>query len=169
MRGLVLPFTILLGGCPLLDIETDVAEACLTYPDINIGAGGGATKLEQSFAFDDLSGVHDLLDLDADVRFVSVKAHATSGVADLHFVDSAHVSIATDTMAPLDVYDCDGDCVPDGTGITVPAAVQTNALDYLKADSIAVDLAFVGTLPETAWTMDIDLCFSGHAHYAIEP
>ena len=63
-------------GCPLLDVETDVQEACLTYKNIQVEAApAGDTNLTQTFAFDDLGPIHALLDLDdgATVHFVSAK------------------------------------------------------------------------------------------------
>jgi hypothetical protein len=67
------------------------------------------------------------------------------------------------------MYDCDGDCVPDGDTLALPAGLARNAIEYLRSDSIKVDLQFVGEIPAASWTMDVDVCLKGSASYTISP
>ena len=159
-------------GCPLLDVETDVQEACLTYKNVHVDAApAGDTQLSQSFAFDDLGPVHALLDLDdgANVHVVSAKIPAVSGISDFSFVQSAHVGMSNDTLPELVVYDCTDDCVSADDTLSIPTSVQDNALDYLRGDSVMVDMAFSGTMPNAQWTMNVDMCFDAQAGYKLEP
>jgi len=159
-------------GCPLLDVETDVQEACLTYKNVHVEAApAGQTDLTQAFAFDDLGPVHALLDLDdgANVHFVSAKITAVDGITSFEFVHSAHVGMSSDTLPELRVYDCTDDCVSADDTLSIPTAVQDNALDYLRGDSVMVDMAFTGSMPNTSWTMNVDMCFDAQAGYKLEP
>jgi len=157
-------------GCPLLEVQTDVQTACLTYKGVHVDAApAGETNVHQMFAFDDLGPIHDLLAIDdgAEVHFVSAKVTATSGIADFGFVQSAHLTLSTETKPELDVYSCDGDCLGADNTLSIPTAVQDNALDYLRGDSVLVDMAFDGELPTTAWTMDVEMCFDAKAGYSL--
>jgi hypothetical protein len=162
-----------LPGCPLLDVQADAQEVCLTYPNLVIPAAGGEHALTQSFVFDDLSSVHDLTKLDANLAFVRAEVRATSGITEFSFVEAAHLVVSSgdpaSTLPPLTMYDCDGDCAPDGNRLEIPAAVAANAIDYLRSNSVKIDLTFQGTVPDTEWTMDVDVCMKARAHYTFSP
>lgn len=168
----VLAFAVgltLLPGCPLLDVQADAQEVCLTYPNLSVPALGGQTSVNQSFSFDDLSAIHDLTKLDASLELLRAEIHATSGVDDFSFVQTAKLVISNSELAPLTMYDCDGNCDPTGGDLVIPAAQINNALEYLRGDSISVDVVFEGTLPNKPWTMDVDVCFKASASYTFAP
>jgi hypothetical protein len=97
----------------------------------------------------------------------------TSGLDNLSFVDAVEVVVSSgdpDTkLSPMTMYECDGDCAPDGDTLELPAGVGHNAIDYLKEDSIKIDLAFRGEIPAASWTMDIAVCMKGRAGYTVSP
>jgi hypothetical protein len=162
-----------LSGCPLLDVRADVPEVCLTYPNLAVTTTAGLHSLHQSFAFDDLSAVHDLANRDANLKFVRAEVRATSGIDSFAFVDAVHVVVASGdpgtTLPPLTMYDCDGDCVPTGNTLDVPAAVGNNAIAYLRANSLVIDVDFQGVIPASTWTMDVDVCMAAQAGYTVSP
>jgi hypothetical protein len=161
-----------LAGCPLLEIEADVPEVCLTYAGVAVEGLAGATQVERSFVFDDLAKIEEMAALDADLVFVRAAARPVSGIDSLGFVDTARVSIASgdaeSTLPELRVYDCDGDCAAEGS-IAMPAAVRQDALEYVATGSILVAIELAGALPRDAWTMDVDVCVQGNAKYTLEP
>jgi hypothetical protein len=165
----------MLPGCPLLEVEVEIPEVCLTYPNLQIEAApAGLTSAKQSFVFDDLSAAHDLTGkLDADLEFVRAEVRATSGIDGFAFARAVHVVVSSgdpdSTLPPLTIYDCDGDCAPEGNKLAIPAEAGRNAIDYLRSNSLAIDLAFEGELPTTAWTMDIDVCMKARAGYTFSP
>ena len=117
--------------------------------------------------------MQELLELDADLAISRVELRATSGLTDLDFVSRAHVSIASgdpaSTLPTLDAVSCDGDCLPDGTTLSIPAETQHDAVEYARSGSLVVDLDVEGTLPEVSWTMDVDVCLTGNIRYTFEP
>jgi hypothetical protein len=163
----------MLPGCPLLDIQADAPEVCLTYPNLQIPGTPGLTSLHKTFVFDDLSSVGDLTKLDGNLQFVRAAIRATSGIDSFGFVDAAHLVVASgdpaSALPPLTIVDCDGDCAPAGNELELPAALANNALPYLREKSIVIDLDFEGRVPETAWTMDVDVCMKAQAGYTFSP
>jgi hypothetical protein len=161
-----------LPGCPLIDAQADVPDVCLTYPNLQIQTPA-VDSASQSFVFDDLSKVKDLVNHDASLEFTRAELRVTSGIDDLSFVQAFHLVVSTDDPAsklpPLTIYDCDGDCAPDGGTLALPAGVAGNVIDYLRTSSIKVDLAFEGRIPAASWTMDIDVCMKGSAGYTVSP
>lgn len=164
-----------LPGCPLLDVAVDAPEVCLTYPNLEVPAGaGGQTSLDQSFVFDDLSKVHDVLNkFDANLEFVRADITATSGIDNFEFIQSAHLTVASNdpgaTLPAMTMYDCDGDCAGTTDTLEIPAAIGNDAIPYLRGDSIKVDIKFEGTVPAVAWTMDVNVCMKARASYSYTP
>jgi len=162
----------MLPGCPLLEVEAEVPEICLTYPNLAVQTPA-LPSISQSFVFDDLSAVHDLVKQEASLEFVRAELRVTSGLDNLAFVDSVSIVVASgdpDTkLPPMTMYHCDGDCAPDGNAIKLSAAAEHNAIDYLKENSIKIDLDFRGEIPAASWTMDIDVCLKGKAGYTVSP
>jgi hypothetical protein len=161
----------LLPGCPLLDIQADVPEVCLKYPNLEVTNPAPQSSVTQSFVFDDLSAVHDIAKQNADVQFVRAEVRATSGVENLAFVQAVKVTVSSpgSNLPAMTMYDCNGDCVPDGATLEIPASQGDNAIEYLRQDSIAIDLDFKGQIPAGTFTMDVDVCLKGNASYSVSP
>jgi hypothetical protein len=161
-----------LPGCPLVDVSADVPDVCLTYSNLQIQSPA-LSSATQSFVFDDLSKVRDLVKHDASLEFIRAELRVTSGLTNLDFVDSVHVVVSSNdpgsTLPPLTIYGCDGDCVPDGNALELPAGVAQNAIDYLRSNSLKVDLAFVGEIPAASWTLAVDVCMKGSAGVTLSP
>ena len=162
----------MLPGCPLVDVEADVPEVCLTYPNLQVQTPA-QSSISESFVFDDLSAVHDVVKEDANLQFVRAEIRVASGLDNLAFVDSVRVVVSSNdpgsTLPPMTMYDCDGDCVPEGNKLEIPASVGRDAIEYLKSNSIIIDLDFQGEIPASSWTMDVDVCMKARAGYSFSP
>lgn len=169
-RYVVLPFVTLLAGCPLLEIEAEVGEACLSYRDVEV-PGVTSGHVTHGLVFDDLSEVHELLAHDPELRFVRAEIRAISG-ADGFTVERAAIAIASGdpdaTLPTLPVYGCDGDCPTHDGALSIPATTQESAVPYLAGDTLVVDLDLTGALPAQAWRMDVDVCVQGKVAYRAE-
>ena len=162
--GLVL----LTGGCPLLQVDADVPETCVTYRDVEIPATDGSGAISHSFVVDDLSGFQPFVELDGAVEFVHVKLRAKSGVSSLDFVDAASVTVAAPDRPDAVIVDCAGDCPAGQSELVLDTDAAVDALDYLSADSLTVTLDVAGDLPTTAWTMDVDVCVTARVSVTVE-
>jgi hypothetical protein len=162
-----------LPGCPLVDLQVDAGEVCLTYPNFQVPASGGQTSIKQSFTFDDLSQFKDLTKLDANLEFVRAEVRATSGIDNFDFIHAVHIVVASgdpdSALPPMTMYNCDGDCAPEGDQLEIPAAAGNDAIAYLREKSIKIDVDFEGQAPNVAWTMDVDVCVKAHAGYTVSP
>lgn len=156
-------------GCPLLDIEADVSEVCVTYANVAI-EGVTGDRVQHSFTADDLGQLQTFVEQDAALSFtrVAIRAHGGFGR-----IDAASVSVASgdpeSTLPTMSIVDCDGDCLPDGTTLSLPAETQQSAIEYVKTGSLVVDLDLRGALPAEAWTADVDVCMTGRFRYTLEP
>jgi hypothetical protein len=159
-------------GCPLIEISADVPEVCMTYADLEVPAADGTGHMSQSFVFDDLDGIRDLTDLDAQVQFTSVKLRAKSGVSDLAFLDAARVTVASgdpaSSLPALTLVDCQGDCPTIGDEVEMPADLQADAIAYVQSGSLLVDIDVAGQLPTHTWKVDVDVCFKGKIAFSHE-
>ena len=59
----------LVPACPLLSVQADVQEVCLTYRGVSIPGVPVGGSISQSFNFDELQGAKDLADADAQLTF----------------------------------------------------------------------------------------------------
>lgn len=173
--ALGLSLAMLGAGCPLLDVEVEVPEVCVTHRGIEIAGvpvelGAG---IDETFTIDDLSAFDALDDLDADARFVSATVRAAGGVDNLGFIEAASVEVASadpdSTLPTLRVYACDGDCAADGNVLALPVQEQPDALAYLRSGSLSIALQARGTLPTEDWTLDVEVCVAARASYAFQP
>lgn len=165
----------LLPACPLVDVEVDLSEACVTYDETKIDAvpveAGVIARatIHRSFTIDDLSAFHRITDQDAEASFVRGEILALSGVDDFSFVEAARIVISSgdpeSDLPPLLVYECDGDCVAEGGTLDMTAGAAHDVVDYLRGDSLVVDLELTGRPPTTAWSMRSELCFAANARY----
>jgi hypothetical protein len=164
-----LALLVLPTGCPLLELDANVSEVCVTYSNVQIDAVTG-DHVQASVTIDDLGQLQDLVGRDSDLRFVRAELR---GASSLSFVSAAEVSIASgdpaSTLPTLSIVACDGDCLADGSALGIPAAVQHSAVAYVKTGSLVIDLDLRGQLPAQAWTADVDVCMTGHLQYAVEP
>lgn len=163
----------LLGGCPLLQVEAEVPDVCLTYAGLEIDGAAAPQSLSESFAFDDLARLRDLADLDAGIAFTRAEVRVVSGVDSLEFVRRFRATIASgdpDSKLPeLELFGCDGDCAAAGATLVVPAQLARDAIEYVKTDSIILGVTFDGAIPPTKFKLDVDVCMQGHARYTVEP
>lgn len=171
MKLLLATLVFPLAGCPLLAVEAEVGEVCVTYKDIAIEGVPTGDRVQHQFSTDDLGQLQELAEQDADLAFtrVAIRAHG-SGVPR---VDAAHVSVASgnpdSTLPTMSIVECSGDCVSDGFTLDIPAGIQQSALEYVQSGSLVVDLDLRGTLPIEAWTADIDVCMTGKFRYVLDP
>lgn len=177
MRTILIGTSILafVAGCPLLDVQVEVSEVCISYPGNQVEpAPAGMTDITSEIRIDDLGKLGALAELDAELRFVRAEIRATAGIEGFAFVGGAQVTVASgdpDAALPTVVaYQCaDGGCLPEGAVLALPSDFQQDAVAYLRTGSIVAGLSVHGTLPTQAWSFDLDLCVEGSASQVVSP
>jgi hypothetical protein len=164
---------LVLPACPLLDVQAQVQEVCMTYRGVTIpGVPVGQTSIDQSFTLDQLQGAKDLADADAQLTFTHAEVRAVSGVSDFSFVQKAELSIASgdpnSTLPTVSVFDCEG-CGTSAAALDVDNAATVPVQDYIKSGSLVVTIALEGTPPANDWIADVDVCMSGNISYKVAP
>jgi len=160
----------LVGGCPLLDLQVETEEVCLSYPGLEVPGVDVGGSVHETFVVEDLGSLDGLDQLDGSARFVRATLHATAGIDDFGFLDGATVTVASgdpDAGLPaVTAVDCAGDgCARDGADLTIYAAGDVDAVPYLRSGSVAITIDATGRLPATAWTVDVEVCMAGSASY----
>jgi hypothetical protein len=160
----------LLPACPLLELEIEVPEVCITYDEIDVLA---ATEVHERIVVDDLSELHELTARAEHLRFRRAEAIAVSGVDGFDFVETARIAISPgagdSAVQPRLLYACDGDCVSSADALALSDDEQHDVLEYLRGDAVTLDLDITGDLPQTHWTMSVVVCFEGTARYTVDP
>lgn len=177
MRTILLGTSLLafVAGCPLLDVEVEVSEVCISYPGNQVEpAVAGMSEVTSEIRLDDLGKLGALAELDAELRFVRAEIRATAGVEGFAFVHGAQVTVASgdpDAALPTVVaYQCaGGGCLPEGAALAIPSDFQQDAVAYLRTGSIVAGLGVQGELPTQAWSFDLDLCVEGSASQVVSP
>ncbi len=153
-------------------IEVDAHNVEVTQRGVNFGAAPAAVanvvlSLSQSFELDSAS-VAWAKDLNADVRVTSIRLHAASGVQNLDFIRSASLAMsdASKAQTPVTVASYQR---PTGAASSPDLEVtNTEPVDVTMAwsgDRVRIDVAVSGTLPATAWSLDVTLLLTGQITY----
>ena len=134
----------LLPACPLLDMQVDVAETCVTYKDVHVDASpAGEMMVEKMFTIDDLQQAKQLAEQGATVQFVRAQIRATSGITGFDFVHQAKLTVASadaaSTLPAVEVYDCE-DCATSSATLDVEASSQVDPNPYLASGSLLVTI-----------------------------
>lgn len=170
-----LSLVTLATGCPLLAVDAEVPEVCVTHRGIEVPGVpvDVAMDIDETFVVDDLSAFDALTGLDAELRFVSATVVATEGVGSLGFIDTAAVHVASNnpesTLPTRTIYACDGDCAAKGNALVIPVQDLGDALEYIRSGSLSIALQASGSMPAEAWKMDVEVCVAARASYAYEP
>lgn len=153
-----------LTGCPLLDVQAQVDQLCVTQSAITIPGAPVAYEgeLTQDFSFDNIDVLNKLSSVSGDVTFASATMVPSGGASDLSFIHSAHLTIAADAQPAIDAFDCDGDCFDASDELNLNAMAKQNVLDYLKAKTLTGAVTMKGTLPTADWSVDITVCMTGN-------
>lgn len=168
-----LALVVLSTGCPLIEAEAEVPEACMTQRDIQVDGVSpeNANHISSTFTFDDLSGFDALEKFDPSMHFTSATITATHGVADLAFISAAKVDVASaspdSTLPTKTFYQCaGGDCPTDGKAMDIPVAATDDIAAYIDSGSLAIAIDADGHMPTEGWMMDATLCVEGSGSYS---
>ncbi len=161
---------LLLPACPLLDVQADVQDACVTYQNVSIDPMPQVTgTLEKSFTVSDLSALKDLADDGFQLGFARGDVRAVSGVSDFGFVQAADVLItsgsADSTLSAFD-FGCTN-CGSAASEVDFAPQGSADAQAYVETGSLIVTVELTGTPPAVSWTMDVDVCMTGTASYEL--
>ncbi|HEY4243851.1 MAG TPA: hypothetical protein VGM88_28755 [Kofleriaceae bacterium] len=160
-----------LTGCPLLELQTDSQEVCVTYHGAQVPAAtaGHIAQVSQTFTLDVPDAVAQLASAHADLAFSRAVLHATSDV-DLSFAQSASITVAPadGSLPPASAASCD-DCAVTDNSLEIDATDPVDAAPYVAAAPLTVTVQLSGPPPTTAWTMDVDVCMTAAVDYTVDP
>ena len=161
----------LLAGCPVLDIQVDVPQTCVTYPGLQVGASASGSAIDATVTDNQLGALQALATQGLVVTLVSGAVRAASGITDLGFVERAGITLASgsasSTLPSVDAFDC-GPC-GSGSAITLSPTSATDLAPYFAGGTVAVSVDLAGALPTVAWSMDVEVCVAGSGTRTYDP
>jgi hypothetical protein len=149
-----------LGGCPLLQIEAEVPEVCISKTDITVPGSLGQLETHVEVRLADLEALDELEQGD-ELRFTSFSARPQGGGGELSGIRAAKVTLTGAGLPALVIFDCDGDCTADDSAMAPSLSAEDNIAAYLRAEDAAVEIELHGSLPLRDFKVDVNACLSG--------
>lgn len=152
-----------LGGCPLLQVEADVPEVCVSRTDVTVPGSLGQLQTKVKVDLTNVDGLDEIKDSD-ELHFISFSAHPQGGGSELASIQSAKVTLlasAASGLPALQIFSCEGDCTSADGSLTVRSSTDANIADYLGDPAVAVEVELRGSLPLRDFKIDVDACLSG--------
>jgi hypothetical protein len=159
---LALALLLPLGGCPLLQIEAEMPEVCITRTGVTVPGSLGQVQTTVSVSLEDVDGLDELKGGD-ELRFLSFSARPQSGGDELAGLRSAAVALRTGeaSLPALPLFSCAGDCATAEGALTLAAATDENVAAHLNASGAAVEVELEGSLPPRDFKIDVSACLAG--------
>jgi hypothetical protein len=165
-------FMVCSGCMPSAEVdvpEVDIAQTGLQMPGNALANQLGNVTVQNSYVFDVGSqhfGQHGL-GLSVTVESITIKAN---GLPNLDFIQAAQFTLSnpqstTKTIKLIDYPQSPG-LSKDGT-ITLMEPKSIDIMDLWTGNSITATFSVTGTVPATAWAVDVKLVLSGKATYAV--
>lgn len=152
-----------LGGCPLLQIEADVPEVCISRTDVAVPGTLGQLQTAVKVQLSDIQGLDELTE-DDELHFISFSAHPQGGGQELAGIQSAKVVLTASEasgLPPILIFSCDGDCTDASGALTVKSSTDANIADYLSDGEATAEVELRGALPLRNFNVDITACLAG--------
>jgi len=164
----LLSLCLLVGGCDLFSVATNLEDACMSFADRKVDGVPVGGTLTKSFVYSNLSIADSFISIDAVVKSLSIGLKVTQGPADLSFLQSIHLSVSTDTLPAVELISCDnGECASSSAEASLEVAAPPNIMDYVLAGQLRVQITVSGDLPPDDWYADVQVCLSGSAKVKI--
>lgn len=160
---LLCALTFSLGGCPLLQIEADVPEVCVSRTGVEVPGALGQLQTTVSVQLSDIQGLDELQAGD-ELHFISFAAHPQDGGDEFRQVQSAKVTLKASAAAglpPIEIFACDGDCADAAGSLAVKSSTDANIADYLSDGEATAEVELRGALPLRNFNVDITACLAG--------
>jgi hypothetical protein len=165
-------FLVALTGCPLVSVEAEIPDACLTYTAVRVPGLPPGLQFSYTKTLDELPLAEGFISLDAVITDARATLRATSGVESFDFVDGLVVTIssADGSLPPFDLVACQhGNCASPTKTTTLATETPENLIDYMQAGPANVTITLTGDLPLNEWTTDVEICLSAKMRLTVEP
>ena len=163
----------LLSGCPVLSAEAEIGEMCVTFKDRTIKGTAAGQPFRHSVIAEPFEVFPALLQFDMEISHARATLILKQGAEDFSFLESISVYArgveAGNELPPVALVNCpDYLCASDGGETSFDTDVPGTLGDYVAAGAMQLDITLRGPLPETDFTVDIEVCVSGLASVALE-
>lgn len=152
-----------LAGCPLLQVEADVPEVCVSRTDVTVPGSLAQLQTKVKVGLADVDGLDEIKGSD-ELHFISFAAHPQDSGRELASIQSAKVTLSASKasgLPDLQIFACSGNCVSSDGSLAVESSTDANIADYLSDPEVSVEVELHGSLPLRDFKVDVDACLSG--------
>lgn len=181
ISALALAMLPLVSGCPLVALDIELPEVCISASPAHFDGVGDLPGLDGEIALErsiDLTAqVHEMRTSLADLgttgtlRLLSIDLQiepTPNAPENLDFVRGLELVFAAPDsgLAPLLAFSCD-DC-PTAAGDLDLVVEPVDFLPFLDAEVLHLDATVRGELPRESWSMSVEACFSSTVSRNVE-
>jgi hypothetical protein len=152
-----------LGGCPLLQVEAEVPEVCVSRTDVTVPGSLGQLQTKVRVDLSEIDGLSEIQGSD-ELHFISFSAHPQDSGLEFASIQSAKVTLRASEasgLPDLQVFACSGNCITSEGSLTVKSSTDANIADYLGDAEVSVEIELHGSLPLRDFKVDVNACLSG--------
>jgi hypothetical protein len=163
----LLPLTLVLCGCGMLNAELEAKTVCPTIVDHQFPGADQSGVLDEVITYDLGADVPVLSDsgasYDLKLQSLALTLGSDSGLTDLSGLDAAQVSVLSPPAASLDEptlvsYARGAD--PHPTRIVIASPTNLDLQPYLQDGVVRLRARASGTLPTQPWRATMTACFT---------
>ena len=171
LSSIVPVLAVLVSGCSP-SFEVDLPDVEITQHGVKMAgvpetAQVGDASVTSSFTFSS-STTAWAKRMNSAVFVHQVTIAASTGLADLDFIESARVTLAAPASSgsTIDLVNYDrSEDAPSNSSIEVTMLAPIDITSLWSADQMVIELQVAGQLPGQDWTVDVTLTLSGNITY----
>ncbi len=170
LAGLAGLASLLVGACSPIEVDANNVE--VTQHGVHFDAAPPVVanvvlSVSQSFELDSAK-VTWAKDLNAEVHVTHIHLHAVSGVPNLDFIRAANLAMSdvSKSQAPITVASYQRSAgAGSSSDLEVGNPQPVDVTAAWSGDRVRIDVGVTGSLPTTAWTIDVTLSLTGQISY----
>jgi hypothetical protein len=151
-----------------LVVETEIQEVCMVdlvsdFEGVAPVEGGAEGVVRRVLSAEDL-GITLSDKFTAEMYLRGVGIYAANGVSSFDFIDTLRVEVAAGDAPVVELLNFDA-TAENGDALFVPSKSAVDLATYIESDDMELRVEFTGTMPEAAWSANLEVCVNAQAAY----
>tara|TARA_R110002073_G_scaffold218689_3_gene378980 strand:+ start:1117 stop:1674 length:558 start_codon:yes stop_codon:yes gene_type:complete len=151
-----------------LVIETEIQEVCMVdlvseFEGVTPIPGGPEGIVRRVLGTEDL-GITLSDKFSAEMYLRGVGIYSADGVESFDFINTLRVEVAAGNAPVVELLSFDASA-ENGDALFVPSKSAVDLAAYIESDDMELRVEFSGTMPEQAWSANLEVCLNAKAAY----
>ncbi len=152
-----------------LVIETEIQEVCMVdlvseFEGVTPLEGGPDGIVRRVLGGEDL-GITLSDKFSAEMYLRGVGIYSATGVESFDFINTLRVEVAAGGAPAVELLNYDATTEDNGDDWFVPSKSAVDIAQYIETDDMELRVEFAGTMPEAAWSANLEVCVNAQAAY----